>query len=485
MEDSKQTSKDLKHEPQTYKKVANLNSEGVSQNNKIKRKIYYTILILNLSIVQSYTAINDTLVGPIFPTIKKDLNWNESNENILLSISQSIPILGFVISSYSNPLFTKIKPNRLISITKIVYILALVLTLFNNTVLFITGRFISGLALGYQLPACYATLYNATYPTHRSRSGTVPNMMFSFGLIVSLYLGSLVSQNSISRTFYYSAIICFAFLDFICFVFILKLDKNPFYFVLKGEEKSAKNLLSHYMTEQATVEMINLLNEGKSVVDKQKGKKVSFFKENKPEIKYSIIYAISVHICCFAVFSPYAMLMATEDLENGDEVSRTGRYLTLAGIAELTMKIFSIIFNLNKKRKKVMLIAALYLVFMHVLQGIFVLSDLWEYAKIMVIFIFIGIGMYSNCYFAQLPEYFPHAMVGIAHSNSLVLWFLGGIVFPILDLKRDGNRILHWGSFGFAFLHFLSFLLVMVFSFETDGLSRKNVYERLRGVKNE
>lgn len=458
------------------------NNNKKEENPKIKRKCYYGSLIINLALVQAYFGINDTLVSPIFSKVKEDLNWTEKNSNMLLSISQSIPILAFIISAYTNPLFVNIKPNTLISITKAVYILSITLMLFNNTITFIIGRFLSGFALGYQLPVCFSTIYDGTHANHRGRIGIIPNIMYSFGFVLSIFLGSLVSQNSISRITFYLIIIGFATFDVLFFNFVLKMDKSPFYFLMKNDKNKAEKVLEFYMTEEGKNDMMEMLIAAKRLSNKaQEESKGSFWKKYKPEIKFSVIYSIAIQLSCFSPVAVYAIFMITKDMEDDEEVSKSGRYLTIASFLDMLAQVVLMTFNINKKRKVGFLISGSFLILIYSLQGILILGEKWEMVKASIILVYIGIAYFTSCYYAQLSEYFPQSIVGIAHSNSLIIWFLTGVIFPILDLKRDNNRILHFGSFGFALFQFFSCLLILFFVFETDGLSREDVYWRLRG----
>lgn len=460
-------------------------NEKLTPNKKkkppIKRLGYYILLIINLSLTQTYMAFNDITISAILHSIRTALGWTETNENLNLSLSQTMPLFGTVLAAFIYPRFMKKKkPTTVIAISKLLYVGLICLTLVKDTTVFITARFFIGLTLGIQLPTCISTLYECTLIKHRHRTGNIIGASFSIGIVVGYGVSSLVNAGTIDYQMFYAGIAALALLDLICFLLFLKWDKSPLYLILTGKEEKALKTLQFYLEEEAALAHFNEMKEAALIKKESLRRKEKFFTEYKPEFKFSLLFVTIINLSTYYVFTVYAILLITEDMDDKSEASRSSLFLSIAGFIELGFKLFYISFNLNKKRKNSLVMGISILGTMMIINGYFEYEGYWEYCKYLVIFAFVTVGFISGTFFSVLPEYFPQSVVGMTTGLNNLTGGLLSFAFPLFDVKRDNNQYIHVMSCSMGGLCFLSAILMNIFLFEPGGKSRAEIHRHFR-----
>lgn len=365
------------------------------------------------------------IVAPIFPTISKEFGWTPDNEALFLGLAQTAPLIGNALANFFGFLGKDMKPSRVVFFTKFTYLAALSLTLINNTYILIAGRFVMGLSLGFQFPPSISIMYQVTPPSMRGMVGGIFSIMYSFGLMTGLGVGSLVSAETITWRVLYLMVISFAGIDFLIQLFYLKNDLSPIYLLKKeaGKDKFM-NILGHFLTSKALdrkyeesktahAHAVKSQNKNKDGSEEEK-KKPGFCSLYKKELLYGIKYSIIVNLCLFNMIATYQFFMITEDIDDKDEASFSGIMLTIAGAVELIFKFVGTYFGWTEKRKRGLTIGMLIMALTVAVNGYLQSQDHWAASKYTVNLLFLSVGVFvATSYFASLPEKFPQPVIGI------------------------------------------------------------------------
>lgn len=85
-------------------------------------------------------------------------------------------------------------------------------------------------------------------------------------------------------------------------------------------------------------------------------------------------------------------------------------------------------------------------------------------------------------YFSSLAELFSGPVIGVMHGLSSIFWFGYDFIFPLLDVKANGNSRIHFWSFSFSGVIMIGALLNHCFTLECSGLSRAEMRKKLKNV---
>ena len=339
----------------------------VNQDTKvIKNMTYYMAIVCSMCIVQTFMALTDVIVAPIFPIISKEFGWTTDNEQILLSVSQTAPILGQALANFLGFITKDYNPSKVVYGFKLLYLVAISCTLIKSTYILIIGRFFMGIAIGFQFPPSMTIIYEAAPPSLRAVNGVLLQIFFSLGLIIGYGINGPVNAKSFSWRGLYLVCIGISLVDILVQTFYLKKDLSPGWMLkCKIAKEEFYKSYGRYLMPQALdnkyteIEAVNLSNqegEKKKKEDEAKGKKKGFFSTNKNELIYGIKYAIIINFGLWNMTSAYQYFLITEDLDNNSESSFSNLMLMVASIVELVSKMCSIYFGWTVKRKRALTI---------------------------------------------------------------------------------------------------------------------------------
>ena len=327
--------------------------------------------------------------------------------------------------------------------------------------------------------------------------------MFSAGLMLGFALSALVTLKIIDWMVYFVIIIGIAFLDILIIFFYLKKDIGVYYMYENNYPKSKiKQVLTHYLSEEASVEKMNdaaetymsdqsLLGFGlgsqisgvveKADLVKDKNEK-PFFIKYYHEIAYGFRQSVIINLSLFNIMLIFLIFFITKNIDDGEETALSNVSLTIAGGCELFFKILSSCYQWNRKRKSSITTG---MVLLSLLTGLIALLqsyDYWFLLKLMPLFIYSIIGIFiSTPNFASFPELYPSPVIGIVYGFQVSIMSALDFLFPLLDVKAGQNKNISQFTLIFAGIMLLGALLNHKFTFECGGMTRSQSKKKMKG----
>lgn len=225
----------------------------------IRRKIYYILMIFTLCSCQFFLAFIEHSFAAIFPSVKEEFDWKDSNDKYFLALGVNLPLLGFVMSSYIfHALFGNWKPYELIFKLKLLIVGCLSGCMIPSSTAILICRFAFGLLIGIMVPCCVQVLEDLTHPKHQTFNRNTTNVMYSLGMITTYYLSSIISESIITWRMMYLMFLGISLFDFIVFMCIVSVNISPLYALKKKGKDAAKKIAAYYLYPVATKELIEL-----------------------------------------------------------------------------------------------------------------------------------------------------------------------------------------------------------------------------------
>lgn len=196
-----------------------------------------------------------------------------------------------------------------------------------------------------------------------------------------------------------------------------------------------------------------------------------------------MVIGVLVVITMAPGFDITSLIFLAEDINDKTDVARAKIFQFSYSLTELVFKTIVICFQLFRWRKKILMLSISF--FAIGWAGI----SLSSYLQVPIMagfagyFIIVALGpMIYPTFNIYLGEVCPREFVGVAYSIFEGGMMISSFVLPIFFSQNNPDYFYTYGTLSFSVLNFFLFIFVYFYFIETKDLTKKEIFERIRGM---
>ena len=439
---------------------------------------------------------------------KNNFNCSVSEKKSSLSRMGSFTFVMCIACNLSYPMMADFNPKVLYNIAKLVFAAGFVLFSFGSLSWMLVGRLLMG---GFG-EFCHVTghwmLYQIALPQHKE---IAVSFMVTMGAVASVGLTFLSSIDGGGLwTWRFVNASPAALLVFLVFMDITLLNKvNGFNFLqTKMDREGVVNQLSTFYERKTAERVLDEFNmakaeEGQVELELDLGNEESSKTEEFPAPKkkpmpiiekfsassWEVINSSIMGFLCILAFSDMmitgGVYFGSHRLENQLEVTQSKQALFYGSIGFLVTSICVPIFNLSKKRKLFMLGSQLSCSLCILLCAYGYYTEKLWISRMTLIPLAALNGFLYNAFWLYCADLCPPELISIPVACMRLTLAAILYIYPYyFDFEKSSKHRIFWRLIISAGISLVSFGLTCFLMIETDGLTKEEVYMKLRGIVN-
>ena len=410
-----------------------------------------------------YKGYNEAVFDTMEEHMHNLFEGKYDNIHLLLMLVTTILTVGAIFGALICGMLTNsIGRKNTILLLDVIAILGTILTVIENPIIIVIGRFFTGMCLGGFTTVSRLYMVEMSPIQLRPRCMAFIEIFEMLGVQVGYLLGLGFYSKTIGDSEYWwrimfglNFLICG--LHFLITLFFFNFDTPLFTYVKRGDEDETNNVLNRIYKNQSDVQQI--FRELKHVSDdKKEQNKISYFDLFKNP-KYSVrcfVGFIAVAGCVFVGSDALIFYSNTIFLSYTTSEASTA-YTNIIGFAQLLGSFIAVSFVEHLGRRKLFILGYLGLLLLLLISGtLFLFSITAPIFYIMVAIIVLNVTTVGPVTHLYIAEILPEKGLALAYG----IYYLAKVILT-LTFKPIVNSSLEF--FGLFYIYGLSTFLVMLF----------------------
>ena len=465
--------------------------KGESQvsSSSLKNVLYYCTLLNHYGIEDMMYAILIISLPSLTPLLQQEQYFNIPKEDSLYFNKMFLNTfnIGQLVGGFSTSLFAKYTR---VSWTRLVLRLTIIGTIFTcfiyDSRLLFVSRSIQGFCIGVLQPLNLTEAFRLSPNNHKSIVGNFISVYVTTGIIIGMVLIYFSNIGAINWQIIFFSAAGIEILAVIVNIFYHKVDLSFHECLKRGDEKSARKILSVYLFDEFVNEIIE--DEKENLKMMGKNKESHPIRTNWREFLVGMFFAVVMVVTFSTSYTQFVITLSCKDIRSVEEATQVSRFTSISSVLEVIPKALQIFFPILVRRRKVnFIISAFCISASWSLMAWFYYLDNWSYIKYMIFPWFFAIGvLIFPSYFSVLGDLLTGELMGIVFSLTKILEIgAQNLMVFVLEYFREDMTIYWKISCFLAAVSFVIMILIWVFFFETQGMTKVQIHNRLKGIKHE
>lgn len=451
---------------------------------KIKNKLFFILMMGHLFVDEFTYAINHVSMPALIPQMKTpeyfDIHEDDLDTFNFWFVFNYIfgQVIGGLAKSF---VFYKVNPSYLRASSRIILVAAILISIIHNSTLAIGMRFVVGFCLGVTQPINIAEAFTLA-PNHlKGFIGAGYSYSFTIGACTSTLFVLMVNQEVFAWYSVHIFVSSIQVLLLLTNIFYMRIDISMAYAIKHDNLEKAHRIVSKYAHEKTARQMVAQEKEQIDIVKKSAQSVKDLFKLHYREFLVMLFITVAMFATFLNGSIANIMLMFTDDIDNKDEVSNASLYISIGCFCELFVKTFFLFSKrLANRRKRNFVVGCFLFGTLWILLMICYLTEKWNLARILIIpwFVVVGAVLYTAFYSIISDMLNANLMGGILAVGRLT--DLGYQAFFSFTFPKESDVEHYWkAALLFAVISFALGITLWIFFFETHGLTKHQVRERM------
>ena len=463
-----------------------------SWRSQISNKRIYILALIEKSLIFSVYAAVESQIGFFLDIFcnKNNFNCSKDTKQASMSVMSSITFFTSTLTYIMYPFIFKLNPKTTINLAKLGLAFSILIFCFGPFWALFVGRTLMGIFVEFCHVVAHWMIYQVALPQHKEFA--VASILV-VGTAVSLAL-TLLSYVDTGGWWMWRLVNSAPAILLIALVFIdmsvLK-NVNGLDFLQSTMHKDVVvKQLSTYYEKATSIEILKLFNKKRETQTKKKivgeGTKQSLWSEMKlhdKELINSTLVAVFGVGCFSDVFFYNGIYIGSHSLNNKEDVKASKEILFVGGVAYFIGSLLLMLFKFNKKRKTLIMVSQLIAILSFCLAAFGYLVDQLWIARMAIVpgcvfFGYIRVTTYLYIVDVCIPSLISIPLLFLRLSLAIIL-----LVFPlVINFENSTKEQVGRRLIGVALFGFLCLVMTSIFMIETDGLSKVEISNRLRGL---
>jgi MFS family permease len=380
--------------------------------------------------------------------------------------------------------YTRVSWSRLV--IRLVTVASLLASLIYDLQLLLAMRALQGVCVGMLQPLNMAEAYRLSPKNNKQIVGNFSTFYLTLGIILGMVMTFLSNKGIIEWSLVFYFLVILELFTVLINVVWHRVDVSFDEWLQKNKDDRARTILSKFLYPETVEEIIKEEKEYIALKSLNKGK--SAFRTNWREFLFALAITSIVVLTFSSSYSSFLITLTCKDVQSLSEATEMSFFSTIASVAEIVPKLAQILFPaLISRRKLNFVLGTASLSLLWSVMGFLYYNEQWYYCKVMIVvwFFFIGMVIYPP-YLCILSDVVTGELMGAVFSISKIMEI--GVQTAVSSLLKDAieDQTIYWKvAWGFASLSIFATLLLVSYLFETQGMSKVEIHNRLKGIKPE
>lgn len=458
--------------------------------------LYYTFLTERCL---TYCAIDTSflILNVYYPTISNEnnRNWNKVLREERIGTLTSIFYLGCVIGALISGMFVSLNTKHVYSFFKVALGFSMIPFVIGDYSWMIISRFLQGLFGEVSHVIIMWSVYEITLSEHKAMIYPMLYSSCGFSGLVYTQLSLYDDGGSVFwKWVFFSPVVLLWATVVLDYTVVRHVNTFTYLLKQKGEIETYNTIVNYYDDDTAKLLIKkyqrNFELEDSIYVDDSEsifGPIINFFKAVK-KFRFEAFHIIMVASCGLLGYSEayteFSVYIGAKSMKDKVEVKKAQKSVIIYSIGKIFITIFVACFKLIKFRKVSMLIChgICQLSLILICYGYFTENLFFARLGVIIATIF-GVVIFSIIYL-YANDICPPSIFAVTGFTKRIMGGIFGVVFPWI-LKFETNSFYEIGVrlLGFLVVGLIGFFTLWIWMYESFGLSKTMVYERLRGIK--
>jgi len=457
-------------------------------NRCLSDRLYYCLLlnhfgiedIMSANFLITVPSLLTQLMQPEYFDIKED--EVQFFNSLFISLYTAGYVSGGVLNSY---LGKRSRLSHLRIHLRIAIILSIFASLSYDKSLLLTMRFFQGFCVGVLHPN---NIGEAFRMSPKRLKGAVGNF-FSFYFAVGILLGMLGIYFSNLGWFHWHWVFLglagLEALSIMALLLYLGVDLSFFEHLQAGDESRARSILLRYVKPAFAVRMIE---EEKQFIGLRTdtGRHRRSACEFGRELLITGVLTLVLTVSFSFNYSSNLIVLTCKDPKNIDEAQAVSMLTTAASVAELLGKTVQLFVPaLNRRRRLNMMVGFSGVSLMWLSTAYLYHIESWSWVRICIIpwFFIIGFFIFPP-YYSILSDVLTGDLLGVILALGKLAEIGSQFGFAVIIERSPSSSSFRNVSLFFAAAGVAGVLFMAIFFFETHGLTKVQIHQKLRGRSN-
>ena len=456
--------------------------------------------------VASYAIINGcrSLLSSSFDSISNEDNYDwgpEVRSSYISKLISFVSLAGF-IGSTSSSLVTKLNTKHVYNLAKFGAAFFRIIFVFSPNFIIMLISSILGAICGSLFNILIVwKIYEISLPKHRTFT---MNSLILWNELLFIFFTFLSGKDD--GSFWYWRILMLSpsavlvVLILVDYMFIPHVNTLSYLLSAYSKDQVLVRIENYYSSETALGKIeemshnLRIEKENRAAMGLQSRvedltifqkfeEKANLVMRYKHELVYSVMVGVLANLCLGPTFEKYSLFFGAKEIENEAEVALAKQSLMYNGVVELITAILIMIFGLNQKRKFGILFSHIYIVSGMFMAAIAFYVKNLAISRFVVVAVALGEAFYYTTFKLHMAEVCPSEVLFVFFTMEQFMHFLTHMIFPgFIQFELSTYREVAF-RLGICFLvGLVSHIFLCFLMFESDGMTREQVYRLLRGL---